>query len=169
MWPVCLEGVQWAVGSLLAPLFNNRTRLSTSAAIWTSRRPTGTWIRFTHVKCLWATRLQRKTSGSSTVPLTNCRGAVWPFNTCCFTLCAVYSSHALLFRKCFSMLVIHVVMVKWRCYFYFQFLMDGIYWQRFFIIFIISFSLHLFKHKEKQFIAGYHVCSAWRGTIHNKR
>ena len=69
MWAGLLVGVQWAVGSLPAPLFSNRTRLSKSAAFWPSRHPTGTWRRFTHVKCLWAPRLQRKTSTSPTVAL----------------------------------------------------------------------------------------------------
>lgn len=69
MWAGWLVGVQWAVGSPPASLFSNRTRLSTSAAICPSTRQTGTGTRFTHVKCLWAPRLQRKTSKCLTVPL----------------------------------------------------------------------------------------------------
>ncbi len=95
----CLLGVQWAVGSLAAPLFSNQTTLSKSAAIWTSRCQTGTWGRFTHVKCLWAPRLHRKTSTSQTVPLKNSRGAQWAFQICFFTLCAVCSSQGWHVRK----------------------------------------------------------------------
>lgn len=95
MWPGCLLGVQWAVGSLPAPLFSNQTRLSKSAAICPSRRQTGTWIRFTHVKCLWAPRLQRKTSTSQSVPLKNSRGPEWAFKISFFTVCAVWSLQSL--------------------------------------------------------------------------
>lgn len=109
MWPGCLEGVQWSLGSLPAPLLSNLIRRSTSAAIWPSRRQTGTWIRFTHVKCLWAPRLQRKTSRSLSASLNNSRGAEGPFNICFFPLCAVYSSRALHVRTCVSTLVVHVV------------------------------------------------------------
>lgn len=99
MWAGWLVGVQWALGSLPVPLFNNQTRLSKSAAICPSRRQTGTWIRFTHVKCLWAPRLQRKTSTSQTVPLKNSRGARWPFLICFFTVCAVCSLQVSMLEK----------------------------------------------------------------------
>ena len=99
MWAGCLLGVQWAVGSLPAPLFSNPTRLFKSAAICPSRRQTGTWIRFTHVKWLRAPRLQSKTSRSQSVPLSNSRGAQWPFSVCCFIVCAVWSLPALHVRE----------------------------------------------------------------------
>lgn len=99
MWAGWLVGVQWALGSLPAALFNNQTRLSKSAAICPSRRQTGTRIRFTHVKCLWAPRLQRKTSTSQTVPLKNSRGAQWPFLICFFTVCAVCSLQVSMLEK----------------------------------------------------------------------
>ncbi|KAF3700109.1 Immunoglobulin lambda constant 6 [Channa argus] len=62
------------------------------SSYWKSRHQTGTWIRFTHVKCLWVPSLQRKTLTSQTVPLNNSGGAEPPFNICFFTVCAVCSS-----------------------------------------------------------------------------
>lgn len=99
MWAGWLLGVQWAAGSLPAPPFSKRTTLSKSAAIWPSRRQTGTWRRFTHVKCLWAPRLQSNTSASHTVSLKDSRGAQPPFQTCFFTVCAVCSLQGSHVRK----------------------------------------------------------------------
>lgn len=86
MWAGCLATLQWAAGSPPALLSNKQTRLSKSAAIWPSRRQTGTLRRFTHVKCLWAPRLQRNASQSQSVK--NSGGAPGPVHTCCFSLCA---------------------------------------------------------------------------------
>ena len=99
MWPGCLVGIQWAVGSLPAPLSRDQTRLSKSAALWPSRNQTGTWIRFMHVKCLWALRLQRKPSTSPNVLLKNSRGPEWSLKIFIFIVCAVCLLKGLHIRK----------------------------------------------------------------------
>lgn len=106
-----LLGVQWALGSLPAPLFSKRTALSTSAAPCPSRRQTGTATRFIRVKCLWAPASRSKPSTSPSVPMETSRGTQWKpaaFDYVRFHWRGQVSTLD-------SLLVMDVVTVRWHC------------------------------------------------------